>query len=388
MKKTLKKHIGIYLIIAGLFSVSIQTASSLPYTLFSPSMENTGWLYVGGGGPNNYTSIQNAIDDAITGDTIYVYSNTYMENIVIDKAIMLIGENRTTTIIEGNNLDSTINITSNSIILQGFTIKNDGSQDGIYTSTSSHTFSDNIFTHTSRGIHLYYSSENTLVNNSFYDNTHSGVYMQVGQNNTISGNELYNNTDEAIYLTGCGTTIIEQNSIKSNNRGINAFEASGNIIRDNIIEFNSYGIYFGGMITLHSNFNTISHNQINNNTNIGIHIQNSQFNTIEFNEIKDNGKGIQFRLTGANAIRNNNITSSDITEIELTFSLGDQITKNNIDNSQLSLVLIQINFGFSIAVNNWWGSNQWPIRRVRPIAGWVIVTPWQSNPYTFSVGPE
>ena len=34
-------------------------------------------LYVGGSGPNNYTSIQSAIDDAVDGDTVFVYSGTY-----------------------------------------------------------------------------------------------------------------------------------------------------------------------------------------------------------------------------------------------------------------------------------------------------------------------
>jgi len=33
-------------------------------------------LYVGGSGPGNYTSIQDAIDDASDGDTVYVYDDS------------------------------------------------------------------------------------------------------------------------------------------------------------------------------------------------------------------------------------------------------------------------------------------------------------------------
>ncbi len=322
MKNKIKKQIGISLIIAGFFLVGIQTGTAYQQELLPQPMMNAGWLYVGGGGPGNYTTIQSAVNAAINGDTIYVYAGTYNENIIVDKTITLIGEDRNVTTIKGNNLNATIVITGESINLRGFTIKNDGSQDGIYTATSVHTMTDNIFTSTSRGIHLYYSSENTITGSVFYDNTRSGVYMDVGQNNTISDNEFYNNTDEALYLTGCGTSYIERNVIHDNGKGIHALEATGNIIRNNVIESNSYGIHFAGMITVHSNFNTISHNRINDNTICGIRIEHSQFNRIEFNEIKGNGRGIQFDFTGANVIRNNNITSSTITEIDLSLSLA------------------------------------------------------------------
>ena len=48
-------------------------------------------LYVGGDGPGNYSAIQNAINDANIGDTIFVYSGVYFENIVVDISITLIG---------------------------------------------------------------------------------------------------------------------------------------------------------------------------------------------------------------------------------------------------------------------------------------------------------
>ncbi len=367
--------------------LGLQTPITAHITQTQP-LASAAWIYVGGGGPGNYSTIQSAINAASNGDIIFVYSGTYLENVIINKIVTLLGENTTTTIIQGNSLNDTIEITAESVKIQGFTIKNDGSQDGIHTATSNHIFTDNIFTLTFRGIHLYYSSQNTVTTNQFYDNTQSGLYMEVGQNNTLTENELFNNTEQGIFLTGCGTSHIENNLIYNNERGIHAFRANGIIISNNIIESNSYGIHFEGMITIHSNFNTISHNRINDNTKIGLRIENSQFNTIEYNEIQGNEKGIQFELTGFNVIRYNNITSSGITEIELTFSLGDFITNNNIDNSQQSLVLVQINVGFSYAPNNWWGSTQWPLRRIRPVGGWVMTLPWKLNPLVFSTGPE
>lgn len=381
------QKITIATIIVGCIVIGIQTGSALPKEFLTQPTTTAGWLYVGGGGPGNYSTIQSAISASSNGDTIFVYSGTYPENIVIDKSITLFGENKNTTTISGDSLTATVNITAESVILQGFTIKNDGSQDGIHTSTGSHQFINNIFTMTSRGIHLYYSSGNMIAESLFYDNIHSGIYMQVGQNNTISQNEFYNNSDEGIYLTGCGITHIERNSIHENGMGIHALEATGNIITNNTIESNDCGIHFDGMFTVHSNFNTISHNKINDNTKCGIHIEHSEFNVIEFNEIKGNGRGIDFAFTGGNTIRNNNITSSNVVEIMLTFSIGDIIIKNNINNIQQSLVLLQINVGFSDASSNWWGSTQWPLRRVRPIGGWVMVTPWKMSSFDIAVGP-
>ena len=385
------KKIGISVMIVGFLLVGTQAGSALPQNPLTKPMATAGWLYVGGGGPGNYTTIQSAIDAALEGDTIYVYPGTYNENIIIDKPLLTLrGAGRDITTIQGNNLNATIELRRQNFMIQGFTIKNDGSQTGIYTITSAsvHSFTDNIFTMTSRGIHLFYSSENTITGNLFYDNTNSGAYLEIGNNNTISDNEFYNNTDNGIFLTGCGAVFIENNTFRNNGNGIHGYNDNGNIIRNNVIESNSYGIFLTGAFTVNSNWNTIDHNRINNNTIYGIRIVHSQFNTIEHNEIIGNGIGISFEYTGANIIRENIITFSDVLEMKLTFSLGDLVIKNNIDNTQQRLVLLQMGFGFVIAPNNWWGSTQWPLRRMRPIGGWVWIFPWSMTPFNLSVGPQ
>ena len=51
-------------------------------------------LYVGGDGEGNYTSIQDTINDAKNGYTIYVYPKEYKESIVVDKSIIIDWNNR------------------------------------------------------------------------------------------------------------------------------------------------------------------------------------------------------------------------------------------------------------------------------------------------------
>ncbi len=83
-------------------------------------------LYVGGYGPGNYSNIQDAIDDASDGYTVYVYDGIYYENIVVDKSINLIGENIKTTIIYGNGIGNVIEVIADYVNISGFTIRHPG----------------------------------------------------------------------------------------------------------------------------------------------------------------------------------------------------------------------------------------------------------------------
>ena len=84
-------------------------------------------LYVGGSGDGNYTKIQDAINDASEGDTVFVYddSSPYIENLTINKGITLLGEDKETTIIDGLKLIyNIIFISADWVTITGFTIQN------------------------------------------------------------------------------------------------------------------------------------------------------------------------------------------------------------------------------------------------------------------------
>ena len=78
-----------------------------------PGTASASTRYVGGGGPDNYTSIQAAVDDADPGDTIYVFSGTYYENLIVNKTLTFIGENRDTTVIDGGGISDVMRVSSN-----------------------------------------------------------------------------------------------------------------------------------------------------------------------------------------------------------------------------------------------------------------------------------
>ena len=70
----------------------------------------------------NPGQIQAAIDNAIAGDTIYVWEGTYIENVKMNKTMSLIGNESATTIIDGGGKDDVIRIIADGCSVSGFSI--------------------------------------------------------------------------------------------------------------------------------------------------------------------------------------------------------------------------------------------------------------------------
>ncbi|MEA2054594.1 MAG: carboxypeptidase regulatory-like domain-containing protein, partial [Candidatus Thermoplasmatota archaeon] len=150
-------------------------------------------LYVGGTGPNNYTSIQDAIDNASSGDTVFVYndSSPYNENVVVNKSITLIGEDKETTIIDGGGIDNAVTVTPDNVTMQRLSVKNGGDA-GIlidYYVSGAHISDCNLYDNYN-GIELDWEcSDNFISNNSFWNNTH-GIDIWYSTGNTFRNNTV------------------------------------------------------------------------------------------------------------------------------------------------------------------------------------------------------
>ena len=171
--------------------------------------------------------IQELINNAADGDTIYIPSGTYYETIFIDKPISLIGEDRNTTIIDGNGYGIVVYITSNYVNLTGFTIQN-GKDIGIYVLDSKFCrISGNIIKH------------------------------HKNQNNVADGIAIKDSSNISIY----------RNIITECNTGVFLWHRNGNcFVSENLIISNGYGIVMWDVV--HCN---ISMNKIMNNEDSGIH---------------------------------------------------------------------------------------------------------------------
>jgi pectin methylesterase-like acyl-CoA thioesterase len=68
-----------------------------------------------------YQNIISALEHASANDTIYVYNGTYYENVIVDKSINLIGEDRNSTIIDGSGTHAVFWSCANCVNISGFT---------------------------------------------------------------------------------------------------------------------------------------------------------------------------------------------------------------------------------------------------------------------------
>jgi parallel beta-helix repeat protein len=140
-----------------------------------------------------YWTIQSAIDDANLGNTIEVGQGIYEENVIIDKRLIIIGNDLDNTIIDGGGGLDVVKITGDDVHLQGFTILN-GTVGINLNSTLNSYVEGNIVTSTSIGIKLTYSSSNTIYGNNISACSGFGIHLDdtTGDNLIIHNNFMFN----------------------------------------------------------------------------------------------------------------------------------------------------------------------------------------------------
>jgi parallel beta-helix repeat protein len=217
--------------------------------------------------PDDYPKIQEAIDNANNGDTIFVRNGTYRENIVVNKTISLIGENRETTIIDGNKTGNVVLVEADGVTIQSFKIRNSGSswyESGIHLGgVIDNAIKDDLIINNSFGIRLSYSSCNDISGNWITANTNDGIRLECySSNNTISANNISGDNGSAIGLSESSDNIISLNSLVSNLAGSYLFDSWNNTIFGNSVTENDlYGINIHGFS---SNTSVYNNNFVNN----------------------------------------------------------------------------------------------------------------------------
>jgi len=306
-------------------------------------------LYVGGSGLGNYTIIQDAIENASDGDTVFVYddSSPYYEQLLINKTIYLIGENKYTTVIDAQHEGTPVEISNaDNCLVSGFTIQNCMEAGNTYSQSvvciyhSDYVIiKDNYltmggvdFNSWMAAVELdnctYCTVQDNFIFEDDYEGSTAGVSLREGSShNTISGNDISN------YTVGVETS-----------RLINNY----NIISGNHIHHNRCGIEIDDDI-----YNEILNNIIEYNEGDGIRNEEAHYTTISGNIISYNGEcclldcGIYLtRDTHNNYISDNVISNNNPAGIIICDGVDNVVTRNNFIE----------NWGDSGTPERWWGN--------------------------------
>jgi parallel beta-helix repeat protein len=184
--------------------------------------------------PSAHPTVQEAINNASSGDLIFVHDGVYYEDIVINKSVSLVGE-----VICGIAAQYVIRIMAAGVSLEDLTVMGNPSnpyenaiivssagnvlksvriEDSYYgltlSSSNNNVISDNIISNNTNGLTFYFCSSNILSENAVINNN-IGISLYFSDDNRFLGNTVYNNTNGLDLYTSVNNNVFCHNNFNN-----------------------------------------------------------------------------------------------------------------------------------------------------------------------------
>jgi len=234
---------------------------------FTAAVNTNDIIYVDDDGTADYTSIQDAIDAAVNGDTIYVHAGLYQPstNLNVNKEITITGENKEEVFVERETGSEELSIQAKNVVISDISFIN-------FRVSNQIQYDSFILT-----------NNNFIINND-EDHWNPSLMHISGDNNEISYNTITfigledsrKNPSMGIFIQ-CYQSTINNNIIEGKETDFIALEILDrtywvdeelkgcNLIEGNTFRNNDYGIHLTP--TLHPSYQSIiTHNNFLNNT--------------------------------------------------------------------------------------------------------------------------
>ncbi len=223
------------------------------------------------GSQHPYKSIKSALESAMNGDTILVYSGHYTESpIIVDKKVTMIGVDR--PILDGEHKYEVVSIMADSVTFKGFKVQNSG-----FSSIND-----------PGGVKVY-DRKNIVIQDNEFENNFFAIYLQYSKHCLVKDNIIKSNAND------------EQNS----GNGIHCWKSDSLQIIANWIEGHRDGIYFEFVKE-----SVVWRNIARNNVRYGLHFMFSHNDSYFSNVFENNGAGIAVMYTKYVYMANNSFLNN------------------------------------------------------------------------------
>ena len=184
-------------------------------------------------GPADFNRIQDAVNAANPGDSVFVRIGVYYEKLSVYKSISVEGENRYYTIVDAGGSGTAVLIAASGVSFSNFTIRNAGRSWPIFprpgnpdsnirvSSVSGIQVTDNVLTGAAVGVMVTYSVFVDIKRNDVSGASNGGIIGYGSRNLSITGNLVSSCGFLGIHLDA-GTTDSEvvNNTVTGNVEGL------------------------------------------------------------------------------------------------------------------------------------------------------------------------
>ncbi|MHA1289692.1 MAG: PKD domain-containing protein, partial [Candidatus Thorarchaeota archaeon] len=256
-------------------------------------------------------TIQEAINNGSEGCHIYVMEGTYRENVVVDKLVIIYGNN---AVLDGMGAGNAITVIANKTEIKSLEITNASTGSGIMVEGNNVTIENCVFTDSKIGLCL--KGNDTRITNTSISGNIDGVVIY-GSRNIIKDSEIIQNSNGTEIITGDGNRI-EKNNFLDNFFAIEIKDGDGNEVEKNYFEGNSFAVdvYTDGKCN------------------------------IDDNNVKGNGNGIRVFSDNSTSVDNNTFGLNTVAI--LVNGDGNDITNCNIAHNQRG---IEVDFSYNVVIN-------------------------------------
>jgi len=259
--------------------------ASSPVEIESTSSSSSVWQ-VASDGSGQFTSIQEAIDQSTSGDTLLIKAGTYPEDVTVHSkdGLMIIGEGMDQVFITGEKRVGSLHIGkwpygATNVTIQGLTVfQHGGLGVGIFNGSGVHLkqihVKGMIFSQQVQDVHIedciigesettgvaFANSSGVLTGNRIHHNDH-GIALGGNSEVTLRHNVISHNLYEAVLMTDQAKATVIQNTLVRNGGGIAFHDKTEASVRGNIISYSNVGLLFSPDSHTTLAFNALSDNQ-------------------------------------------------------------------------------------------------------------------------------